>query len=150
LFILIVSTISDRQRNGTIFRCNATRVARLIKVTLKVTMDNCVYNFYKRLTINLRIGIALFQLSIHSNMSLTFTLISKSNVLMDCYFSVDLSDGDYELGLMDFETYHIISNVNSSNNKFYFDEDNKEIAIPERSRTKYKQVSKTCNSTISF
>jgi len=113
-------------------------------------MDNCVYNFYKRLTINLRIGIALFQLSIHSNMSLTFTLISKSNVLMDCYFSVDLSDGDYELGLTDFETYHIISNVNSSNNKFYFDEDNKEIAIPERSRTKYKQVSKTCNSTISF
>ncbi|KYM85795.1 hypothetical protein ALC53_04379 [Atta colombica] len=51
-----------------------------------------------------------------------------------CYFpAVDLSDGDYELSLMDFETYHTICNVNSSNNKFYFDEDNKEIVIPEGS-----------------
>jgi len=41
-------------------------------------------------------------------MSLTFTLTGKSNVLMACYFSVvDLSDGDYELGLMDFEIYYI-------------------------------------------
>ncbi|KYM82404.1 hypothetical protein ALC53_07192 [Atta colombica] len=38
--------------------------------------------------------------------------------------------GDYEL--TDFETYHTISNVNSSNNKFYFDEDDKEIVIPEK------------------
>jgi len=50
---------------------------------------------------------------------------------MDCYFPVDLSDGDYELGL-DFETYNTISNVNSSNDKFYF-EDDKEIVIPEGS-----------------
>jgi len=64
--------------------------SRLINIIIKVTADNCVYNFYKRLTINLRIDIALFQLSIHSNMSLTFTLIGKSNVLTDCYFPVDL------------------------------------------------------------
>jgi len=45
---------------------------------------------------------------------------------------------------MDFETYHTISNVNSSNNKFYFDKDDKEIVIPERSirNTWHKQVSK--------
>jgi len=41
-----------------------------------------------------------------------------------------LSDGDYELGLTDFETYYTIPNVNSSHNKFYFDKDNKEIVIP--------------------
>ncbi|KYM97758.1 hypothetical protein ALC62_11554 [Cyphomyrmex costatus] len=51
-------------------------------------------------------------------MSLTFTLTGKSNVLAACYYpAVDLSDGDYELGLTDFETYYTISNVNSSNNK---------------------------------
>jgi len=31
------------------------------------------------------------------------------------YFpAIDLSDDDYELGLMNFETYNMISNVNSS------------------------------------
>ena len=50
---------------------------------------------------------------------------------MVCYFSaVDLSDGDYKLSLTDFETYHMISNVNSLNNKFFFD---KEIVIAEGS-----------------
>jgi len=37
-----------------------------------------------------------------------------------------LSDDDYELDLTHFETYCTIFNVNSLNNKFYFDED-KEI-----------------------
>jgi len=51
----------------------------------------------------------------------TFTLISKSSILAVSYFpAVDLSDGDYELDLTDFETYYAIPNVNSSNNKFYF------------------------------
>ena len=64
----------------------------------------------------------------------TFTLINKSSVLEACYFpTVDLSDGDYGLSLTDFETYHTISNINSSNNKFYFDEDDKEIVSPEGS-----------------
>jgi len=65
-------------------------------------------------------------------MSLTFTLISKSSVLTACYFLItDLSNGDYELNLMDFKTYHTISNVKSSNNKFH--EEDKEIVIFERS-----------------
>ena len=60
----------------------------------------------------------------------------KSSVLAACYFpAVDLSDGNYELGLTDFETYHTISNVNLLNNKFYFDEDDKEIVVPEESNT---------------
>jgi len=49
-------------------------------------------------------------------MSLTFTLTGKSSILAVSYFpAVDLSDGDYELGLTDFETYYTIPNVNSSN-----------------------------------
>jgi len=67
-------------------------------------------------------------------MSLTLTLTGKSSILAVSYFpAVDLSDGDYELGLTDFETYYTIPNVNSSNNKFYFDKDDKEIVIPEGS-----------------
>jgi len=41
-------------------------------------------------------------------MSLTFTLFGRR------------FDGNYELGLIDFEIYHMISNVNSSNNKFHW------------------------------
>jgi len=37
-----------------------------------------------------------------------------------------LSDGDYELGLTDFETYYMIPNINSSNNKVYYDESDKD------------------------
>ncbi|KAM0726194.1 hypothetical protein ACS0PU_008275 [Formica fusca] len=67
-------------------------------------------------------------------MSLTLTLTGKSSVLAVSYFpAIDLNDGDYELGLTDFETYHTTSNVNSWNNKFYFDNDDKEITIPEGS-----------------
>lgn len=65
-------------------------------------------------------------------MSLTFTLTGKSSILSVSYFpAVDLSDSDYELGLTDFETYYTVPNVNSSNNKFYYDD--KEIIIPEGS-----------------
>ncbi|XP_018398463.1 PREDICTED: uncharacterized protein LOC108776362 [Cyphomyrmex costatus] len=65
-------------------------------------------------------------------MSLTFTLTGKSSVLAVSYFpAVDLSDGDYELGLTDFETYYTLPNVNSTNNKLYFA--NEEIVIPEGS-----------------
>jgi len=66
-------------------------------------------------------------------MSLTFTLSGKSSILAVSYFpAVDLSDGEYELGLTDFETYYTIPNVNSSNNKFYFDND-ENIIIPDGS-----------------
>jgi len=38
-------------------------------------------------------------------MSLTLTLSGKTTVLAANYFPIDLSDGDYELGLAIFETY---------------------------------------------
>jgi len=67
-------------------------------------------------------------------MSLILTLTGKSNVLATIYFpAIDLSDDDYELDLMSFEIYNTISNVNASNNKFYFDENDVEIMIPEGS-----------------
>ena len=67
-------------------------------------------------------------------MSLTLTLSGKSTVLAANYFpAIDLSDDDYELGLVIFETYHTIPNVNNSNNKFYFTKDDVEITIPEGS-----------------
>jgi len=44
-----------------------------------------------------------------------------------------LSDGDYELDLAIFVTYHTIPNMNESNNKFYFTKDDVEIIIPKDS-----------------
>jgi len=65
-------------------------------------------------------------------MSLTFKLIGKSSVLAVSYFpATDLSDGDYELGLTNFEMYCTLANVNSTNNKFYYG--NEEIVIPKGS-----------------
>ena len=61
-------------------------------------------------------------------MSLTLTLSGKSTVLAANYFpAIDLSDGDYELGLAIFETYHTILN------KFYFTKDDAEITISKSS-----------------
>jgi len=52
-------------------------------------------------------------------MSLILILTGKSNVLATTYFpAINLSDDDYDLGLMNFETYNTISNVSVSNNKF--------------------------------
>ena len=67
-------------------------------------------------------------------MSLTLMLSRKCIVLAANYFpAIDLSDGDYELGLAIFKTYHTIPNVNESNNKFYFAKDDVEITISESS-----------------
>ena len=66
-------------------------------------------------------------------MFLMLTLSGKSTVLTANYFPIDLSDGDYEFGLAIFEAYHMIPNVNESNNKFYFAKDDAEITIPEGS-----------------
>jgi len=65
-------------------------------------------------------------------MSWLLTLTGKSSELETPYNPViDLSNGDYELGLLNFETYNTVQNVNASNNKFYFDEDDVEITINE-------------------
>ncbi|EZA50197.1 hypothetical protein X777_11336 [Ooceraea biroi] len=67
-------------------------------------------------------------------MSLTLTLTGRSSVLTVCYFPpIDLSDGSYELGLADFETYNSIPNVDATNNRFYFGERDALITIPEGS-----------------
>jgi len=50
-------------------------------------------------------------------MSLILMLTERSNVLAITYFAaIDLSDN--ELGLMNFETYNTILNVNAPNNNF--------------------------------
>lgn len=67
-------------------------------------------------------------------MSLTLTLTGTTSVLTASYFpALDLSDGEYELGLTNFETYNAIPNVSSANNRFYYDTDDKTITIPEES-----------------
>ena len=56
-------------------------------------------------------------------MSLTFTLSGKSNILTADFFPpIDLSDGEYELGLTTFEAYNTIPNITWANNKFYYAE----------------------------
>ena len=67
-------------------------------------------------------------------MSLTLTLTGTTSILTASYFpALDLSNGEYELGLTNFETYNAIPNVTSTNNNFYFDTDDKVITIPEGS-----------------
>lgn len=67
-------------------------------------------------------------------MSLTLTLTGKSSILTANYFpALDLSESEYELGLTNFETYNTIPNVDFTNNRFYFDFDDKTITIPEGS-----------------
>lgn len=41
-----------------------------------------------------------------------------------------MSDDNYELDLTNFETYNTIPNINSTNNKFYFDDNGEVIEIP--------------------
>jgi len=65
-------------------------------------------------------------------MSLTLTVSGRSSVLAVDYFPpIDLSDGEYELGLTTFETYNTIPNVTSTNNKFYYGDNDEEITLPE-------------------
>ena len=67
-------------------------------------------------------------------MSWTLTLTGTTSILTASYFpALDLSNGEYELGLTNFETYNAIPNVTSTNNNFYFDTDDKIITIPEGS-----------------
>lgn len=67
-------------------------------------------------------------------MSMILTLSGRSSDLTATYFPpLDLGgsdDSDYELGLVNFETYNTIPNVTSTNNKFYFGETDEVIEIP--------------------
>lgn len=68
-------------------------------------------------------------------MSFTFTLSGHSSVLNAQFCPpVDLEENvEYSLGLVNFEAYNSIPNIDSSNNKFYYDTDDKVIEIPEGS-----------------
>ena len=93
--------------------------------------NNCgqLDSFYERLTSNLRTDIALFKCSFET-CRWRLHWQARVTVLVVSYFLVvDLGDGDYELGLTDFTKRTILANVNSTNNKFYYG--NEEIVILE-------------------
>lgn len=53
--------------------------------------------------------------------SITLTLSGNSPHLQAQYFPpIDLSDGDYVCGLVDFQTFNSIPNVDETNNMFYY------------------------------
>lgn len=64
-------------------------------------------------------------------MSITITLSGQSSSLNADFFPpINVNDGgDWELGLVDFETFHVIPNVDSTNNLFHYDT-NQVITIP--------------------
>lgn len=64
-------------------------------------------------------------------MSYTFTLTGrKSELTASFYPAIVLNQyEEYVLGLLNFESYHSIPNIDASNNKFYYED--KEIIIPE-------------------
>lgn len=53
--------------------------------------------------------------------SLTLSLSGNSSILNANYFPpIDLSDGEYVCGLIDFQTFNTIPNVDINNNRFHF------------------------------
>ena len=67
-------------------------------------------------------------------MSWMLTFSSNSSVLNTDYFPpIELNDrnASYVIGLVDFQTYNSIPNVDETNNKFYFGHDEQVIVIPE-------------------
>lgn len=57
--------------------------------------------------------------------SITVTLTGASSRLQADYFpEIDLSDGEYVCGLIDFQTFNSIPNVDKTNNLFYFGYEN--------------------------
>lgn len=53
--------------------------------------------------------------------SITLTLTGNSSRLQADYFpAIDLSDGSYVCGLIDFQTFNSIPNIDEKNNLFYF------------------------------
>lgn len=67
-------------------------------------------------------------------MSYTFTLSSRESVLSSKIYPPIIlhEDEDYVLGLVNFESYNAIPNIDSSNNSFHYGE-NQHIKLPEGS-----------------
>src|SRR5436190_15050057 len=57
--------------------------------------------------------------------SMTVTLVGNSSTIsVDFFPPIDLSNSEYILGLINFETYHSIPNIDETNNKFYYKDKN--------------------------
>ena len=66
-------------------------------------------------------------------MSITLTLTGKSSVLRSTHLPALSLDGAWSVGLVDFQTYNSIPNVDEHNNKFTYiqiSEDGKYLAEP--------------------
>lgn len=62
--------------------------------------------------------------------SITLTLTGDSSQLSAQYCpAIDLSDGEYVCGLIDFQTFNSIPNIDETNNLFYFGHPNQNAAI---------------------
>ena len=110
---------STAERILTVSNKQSSTITRLINhITTRTIADSFVYSFYE--TSNLRIDIALFNSVLVWNMSLTFTLTVRVASSPSYFLAIDLGNGDYELGLTDFETYYTLANINSTKNKFYY------------------------------
>lgn len=73
--------------------------------------------------------------------SITLTLTGNSSQLQAEYFpSIDLSDGSYVCGLIDFQTFNSIPNVDETNNLFYCGHDTKSIKKKDNSDDKKVDV----------
>lgn len=75
--------------------------------------------------------------------SLTLTLNGTSSHLHAEYFpALDLSDGDYVCGLIDFQTFNSIPNIDETNNLFYihFNEDLRQNIISKNKEIKIQSI----------
>lgn len=89
------------------------------------------FNYLIKLTVaSIKLCLSLVTLLV---MSLTFTLTgSESTQSVDFFPAVELDQSySYEIGLLGFESYNSIPNVDSSNNRFYYGDAGKFIFIPE-------------------
>jgi|AKZA01.1.fsa_nt_gi hypothetical protein len=63
-------------------------------------------------------------------MSFIVTLIGRQSVLTGTYFPhIDLSEGNWSVGFIGFQTYNSIPNISSSNCYLHYD-DNKRLSLP--------------------
>lgn len=98
------------------------------------TIVGKISSWISDINLNYTRNVSHFSPDIHdsttTNMSFTSALTGRSNVLSAKYFPlIDLTDGEYELGLVYFETCSTIPNVERSNDKFYFRDKDDEIAV---------------------
>lgn len=64
--------------------------------------------------------------------SYTLTLSGNTTILNAEYFPPIVLNGNYECGLVDFQSFYTIANIDSTNNKFHYGK-NHSIEIPEGS-----------------